>query len=367
MIAGAVGCAIAGLVWTFIGPAQSGDGDLGGYPERIAKPYVEHSLPDHLGPLAAIVEDNDFGNVRYHGVSEFGRVWALPRLLRSPTLSPDGRQLLALAGDDVPRLTLRDLGSGESVEFEVNGYDATWSPDGGKVALTTETDQSRRVPIWIDLSTGEIHQMGFRGLVAGWRSADELVVLASRKPKGEPRTVIARVVNSQSGTTHSVPLTSSVPWKWFPNQASVSPGGRLLVTNDRRFEFFDLSSGERLETREVKDATSCEISWRVEDPIIGTKVYGTPARSMLVRSELPPQSLVAVHPKFQSNCVTWAADAINGDVHRGLFGTNSERWTWYWREALALVAVTIVIVVLTRGRRKQSGGSDAPGTSNPPD
>lgn len=350
------------------GLPASADARIEGYPQRLEFVRPAPALPDKPGPMAAVVRDNNFGNSTHLVADQRGMLWNSGYTMTAPALSPDGTRLLALPDSDQPTLRLHGLTTGRVSEFDIvppsrgyiNRLEPRWSPDGTLVLLTV--DRARREhTLLVDVVDGEVWVLARRALGAGWLSQDEVVLVHPSTKRHELVAIDVEVRSLGTGTGRRTTLVPEVPWGTNPPNStgvSLSPAGRLLVmdagtkhTPSPAARFFDPLTGVQLEARKVANAAGCTITWRGEDPVVPTKRQGEPAGSVEVARDRTTR-LVAIHPKQQSFCITWAADAIAGRPTPALFGTSGARWTWYARPlgALALALLGGALLVRRRGK-----------------
>jgi hypothetical protein len=348
------------------GHSATSDTRVAGYPQRLGFVRPAPALPDQPGPLAAVVTDNNFGNSIHLVADQRGRLWNSGYTRNAPALSPDGTGLLALTDSDEPSLRLHDLTTGRVTQFAavppspgvISRLETRWSPDGTQVLLTVDR-AGRGQTLLVDVVDGEISTLARHSLGAGWLSADEVVLVHPSTKRHRLVSIDVEVRRLGTRTTRRTTLVPEVPWGTSPptsSGVSLSPGGRLLVLEGGTKEapspaarFFDPLTGGQLEARDVKNAAGCAISWRGEDPVVPTKRLGEPAGAVLVASDAV-RPVVAIHPRQQSFCITWAADAINGRPATALFGASGALWTWYARPLGALVLALIGGALLVRRR-----------------
>ncbi|MGD9961457.1 hypothetical protein [Nocardioides sp.] len=378
-----IGAVCVGLVATavVIGPrlsdqsppiASDGAGGVHSYPQRIGSASWSDRVPDTPGPIAAMVTDNNFGNAFTILVSSSGRTWGAPYV--SGTLSPDGTRLLTLpqsAGSDT--LTVRDLVTGElrtygesgASDFRAVGHTGvTWSPDGASVLVSARSRGGKAGPMVLDLASGRATVLdGAWGV--GFANATQVITL--RRPGGRDHDLppVLTTTDLRTGASSDLTLDLDEPWGAEESSsidASISPDGRLLLLledprdgqNATSLRFFSTEDGTELDSRSVEDwDAGCPTAWIGDDPVVPLKREGSPARSMLVTAE-GARSIVAVHPRNQSFCVQWAADALAGGPHWALFGTSSQLWTWYWWQLGLVVAIPLLLLGGYRWRRRRT-------------
>lgn len=341
---------------------------IDGYPQRLGFLRPAPGLRDKPGPMAAVVRDNNFGNSTYLLADRQGKLWNSGYTTTAPALSPDGTRLLALPDMDQPTLRLHDLTTGQVTQFDgvppsrgyINRIEPRWSPDGTLVLLTV--DRARReMTLLVDVVDGAVSTLARRAIGAGWLSPDEVVLVHPSTKRHDLVAIDAEVRSLSTGTSRRTTLVPDVPWGTNPPNAagvSLSPAGRLIVmesgtkqTPSPAARIFDPLTGGQLEARNVTNFAGCTISWRGEDPVVPTKRMGRPASSVVVTSDLQIP-VVAIHPRQQSFCITWAADAINGQPTPAFFGTSSARWTWYARQLGAVALALLGGALLVRRRRQ---------------
>jgi hypothetical protein len=358
---------------------------IDGYPQRIGFERPSARLPDRPGPLAATLDDNNFGNGRDLGVTSRGRLWELP--LGWNVLSPDGSLLLSAPDSGATsRLEVHDLSSGARHEFQnvTGSYDARpsgmphlddyapvyWSQDQAAV-LASFAPRSTPVhhhPMVLDLGSGALTPVG-GDEPAGFRSPSQPVTV--RKVGGENAAggIVATTTNLRTGRSRDLRLRLADPWRGNPNAdltASVSPDGRTLLLvepgrgryPDARLRLFALGDGSELSPRRIGHLdASCLPSWRGADPVLGTEDVGarSKAAGAAVVTSDGPHPLVAVHYRLQSSCLQLTEAALEAGPHRALFGTWTYLWTWYWWELLVAGGLPALALLGLLARRRRAG------------
>ena len=347
------------------------------YPQRVGFVRGAPTLPARPGALSLVVNDNNFGSGAYEALDAQGRAWTVPTWMR-PSLSPDGTLLATMVPAHDARLVVQDLVTGQRRTYDTIGYTSGYSDEvpadfrlatDGLVAWSgdqaTALVLGRRLPglrgertALLDLAAGTLTEVPATGTPVGFLGDDEVVTVRSSGDESAP-TRVAWVADPAAGTARPVTLRPADPAVDKKKRVSyaITPSGALLVVDasadgQQRLREFSLDDGRELSARAVDlDGVCGPVGWRGDDPVLSTKRYGRQAQAIQVTPD-GTRSLVAVHPRLQSFCVTIAEDALAGGPTRMLFGTWSARWTWYWRQTLIVVLGVGGLVLLLRWRRK---------------
>jgi hypothetical protein len=151
-----------------------------------------------------------------------------------------------------------------------------------------------------------------------------------------------------------------------PNDFGVTPDGLLLTREGpddgrmllRTFSVTDGSETGRISIEVDAEEVSygCPMGWRGDEPVVVVKTEGTQPRALQIHPDGSTTQLLAIHHRMQSNCVTFAADALEAGPQWSFLGANDAVWTWYWRPLLLTLLLTAGVVwwVVSRRRRDRS-------------
>ena len=354
-----------------------------GFPQRIDFERPSPKLPDRPGPLAATMDDNDFGNRRPLGVTSAGALWELGPGVNS--LSPDGRLLLTRQSRGrASGLVVHDLTTGNRLVFDNIGDPSDsrdrrdyryvldsnapvhWSPDGS--AILTKLDarprEIRARSSVVDVASGQVTAVP-GDEPAGFRSLREVVTVSKEGGRDAVEGIVVTMTDLETGGTKTLPLRLDGPWIGPPGwwlSPSVSPGRSTLLLveasgtgqrPDATLRLFSLADGGELPPRTVGDWDRCEASWLGQDPVIPTKP--AQASSELVTAD-ESRSLVAVHHRMQSSCLQITPAALSAGPNTALFGTSTAIWTWYWWQLLLALSLALLGAAGWLGHRQRSRG-----------
>jgi hypothetical protein len=372
-------------------PAGGASGPrVGGYPERILHQWWIRDLPTTPGPVAGLVDGSDS---RWKVVSATGHLWRLPAPPTPgdeyPTLSPNGRYLGYLTGargsfvihDLVTGhvITYRSVGSGSGTPsyhdprplYVVGQTPGFWSPDNTRLlmwgGLWSDRRGDRGKTLLLDLhGHARLLPVPTKWNPAGWASPHRLVWThgpTRHVPGG--RLTDVEVTNLAGTPVRSfslrVPLpvgaTSQSQWSW-----TTSPNGsQLLFTaepdppEEAGYAIrYSLANGSKISTSRVTDLWQpCGGGWAGDTPV-APAILADGNAAATVQATRQPSRLSVTDPQLKSYCILWAADALAGVRHGGLFGTATAAWTWWWREALILTTAIGLTVAGIRARRRRA-------------
>lgn len=330
--------------------------DDGGFPQRIGFIRGAPLLPDKPGPLAVVVDDNNFGNGAWEAVSPSGQAWRL-RMPAPHALSDDGRWLAAPTRGGIE---IRDLVAGTSTTWSPSRQDERARPvawvKGGHTLLAT-TGGYRGHPALIDLDTGQIATSDAVAQPIGVAPDGTLVAL-TRSDTSMSIVLLPPGLQEARRTT----LYPNGGWAGaLPSVATLTPNGDVMLADRGPEELllrtFSLDGQETsqlaTDIRLSKYTPICALNMRSDDPVITTKMYGSQAQVRQIHPDGSATQLLAIHHRMQSNCVTFAADALEAGPQWSFLGANDAVWTWYWRPLLLtlLLAAGVVWWVVSRRRR----------------
>ncbi len=326
-----------------------------GYPQRVGFIRGAPDLTSSAGRLALVVEDNNFGNATYEALNAAGRAWTVPSTT-PPSLSPDGLLIATTVGrGDDTLLGIHNLRDGRTITQDEIRYAAgdpaadgprprlayypvmAWSADSS--ALLIQLRGRSAQPAVLDVATGQFHSVPGRGAPLGLLPDGQAVRLAVTGPEDAPAL---RVVAATPGGTAgpSTALRPDEPWgdPGRPLGWALAPDGELVVWDrapdgGTRLRWFSVSDGSQTRTITADPDPICAVGWRGDQPVLSTKSrsYGHQAEALALGDDGDLESLVAVHHRMQSSCVTFANDALEAGPTRMLWGTWGALWTWYWR------------------------------------
>lgn len=278
--------------------ASAARASIDGYPQRVGFDRPSPKLPDRPGPLAATMNDNNFGGGRELGVTSRGRLWELP--IGINVLSPDGRVLLSGESSGFSsRLSVHDLSTGQRRVFDDVGetYDASerrrfhylidqqaaiyWAQDASAVlARFGEAPRpSHPTPRILDVASGVVTELDGTD-PAGFRSPSEAVTVTKVGGKDASGGIVATTTDLRTGEAQDLPLRLDGPWRGDPDSelnASVSPdGSRLLLIEapgyrEATLRLFSLTDGSEFAARQIDNWDSCSPAWLGNDPVVPTK------------------------------------------------------------------------------------------------
>ena len=356
--------------------ARSAPEPLDGYPQRIGFQRPSPKLPDRPGPLAATMEDNNFGELRVLGVTSRGRLWELPGWVNA--LSQDGRLLLtAESSTGSGRLAVHDLSSGDRRVFDGIGRSfesqephvldpyapVYWSQDGSAILsrFGDSPHPDRSKPSVLDVASGVLTALPGDQPAGFLQSPSEAVTVTLLVDNKAAEGIVVTTTDVETGKTHDLPLNLDGPWTGDPENnlgASVSPDGSTLLlvevaedgSSEDSLRLFSLTDGSELQSRNIRDWDGCSPAWLDDDPVLPTKDQA--AGSALVTAD-GSRSLVAVHHRLQSSCLQLTAAALSAGPHRALFGTWTYLWTWYWWQLLLVGSLALFAFAWVLWRRQQ--------------
>lgn len=319
-----------------------GNGNAG-FPQRVGFIRGAPMLPAKPGPLALIVTDNNFGDGAWEAVSPSGRAWRL--LMPAPhALSDDGRWLAAPTRGGIE---IRDLVAGTSTTWSPSGHAERARPvawvDAGHTLLAT-TGGYRGHPALIDLDTGQIATSDVMGQPIGV-TADGAVVAITRSDTSMSVVLLPPGLREARRST----LYPTGGWAGpHPTVATLTPTGDIVLPDRgpkglllRTFTLDGQETSQLATDIRLSNYTAiCALRMRGDDPVITTKSYGSQAQVRQVHPDGSATQLLAIHHRMQSNCVTFAADALEAGPQWSLLGANDAIWTWYWRPLLLILLLT---------------------------
>lgn len=341
--------------------------DDGGFPQRIGFIRGAPMLPDKPGPLAVVIDDNNFGNGGQEAVGRDGREWTLPTT-QAPALSPDGSRVALLVRRTVE---IRDLTEGTSTSWPAPGNDRVST--GSIHSLLAFMPDQTHLLVWmwgrthgwtalLDVATGVLVRAEVNARPVGVTADGEIVALRARED-----TLTVVMLDSRLAEVRRFTLAPVSGWTSDPRDVGmIAPDGGLVVPDGdrgalvlRRFSLDDGTETTDLNTTvsgRSFSGSNCRLTWRGDDPVVITKSYGSQAKAVQIHPDGSTTQLLAIHHRMQSNCVTFAADALEAGPHWSFLGANDAVWTWYWRPLLLilLVAGGVVWWVVSRRRRGRS-------------
>jgi hypothetical protein len=376
---GAVTVPLANHAQLFAPADGGGSSTVTGYPERIGHQWWLRDLPAEPGPMALLMQrvahrDSYDQPLGWEAVSESGHRWRLPSVVGDdvPALSPDGRRLAYLSGVQGPYV-LRDLVTGRTTTFPQIGtgaipsktkYTSTgqspayWSPDGRHLAMSGFRNDSsytgRALVLGVD---GSVHLLRGRGFPAGWADSSTIVWLSPTTYRAhKPAPLPARFTDILGRVKHSLSLDTPMrTGTLHQSSGAVSPNGaEMLVVQSRRFDDlirrFSLTDGRQIGRAMPLDNLEpvCPVALSRSTPVatVLDQDNGYPAQL----SSTGAKRLVAIEPRLGSECVVWAANALDGTRQGKLFGLSMVWWTWWWREILLGALLLVGLVWFARRR-----------------
>lgn len=353
--------------------------DRGGYPQRIGFVRDSSALPDRPGPVALVLDDNNFGAAAWEAVAADGTAWRIADG-SVELLSDDGAEIVlapfALDPADqtfvvrdlrtgvtttLPMQRLAEAGAGLGLRRRQTWIDppVAWSTDRASLLVPLGGSGSRATrAALVEVATGTVTPLPLVGDPVGFLSDERVVAVATEGPEGAPR-VEARLATPTGEPAGAVALHPEAPWAGENTSRgwALSPSDELLVwerprEGDTVLRWFDLESGAELSSRSADLGPICAVGWQEGDPVVSTR--RRPAQVELVRvGENTTQALLGVHHRAQSVCVRIAADALELGPTPMTLGSHDPVWTWYWRQlafALLLAGGLAWITVARRTR-----------------
>ncbi|QSB13929.1 hypothetical protein JQS43_20640 [Natronosporangium hydrolyticum] len=343
--------AVAVLLWLERPPTNgaggAGETAVAGYPERADIKFGwRRRLPDAPGPAAGTIQAG--GSVS--AVSDGGARWRLPDqpgFGRTAKLSPDGRYLLQYYRGALEIRDLIDGGRSSFPDVDVRWMtDPFWSPDSSRVLVPTAEDD----PVVVLGVDGSQSELTGPGVVAGWAGRASVVWLAGSGDPARGRTTVvaAKVVSLAGETLRTVELQPESPWRVsasdlletpLDSTVSVAPDGAQLAIIERggsedELRRFSLRDGMQLAAPVmVSRALSCPISWAGSAPVVHTYERESGRASVVRVVDDRVERLIVFAPRLEVRCSVWATEALTGQAHSAVFGTNEAWWTW-WRSHL---------------------------------
>jgi hypothetical protein len=357
--------------------STSGSAGVDGYPERIGHQWWIRDLPSSPGPMAGLMDRYSPGSVDgWFAIAESGRLWRLPSGFRGmdefPTISRSGRYISYLRARTGPSV-IQDLVTGDETSFAsigsstepirtrytLNGQTpGLWSPDGKQLLVFAAGTRHRNVNALVLGLDGTVRVLSNEGYSAGWVSNDEIAWLSGSQGRRGSTSGPAEVqiTNAAGQVEHVIALSTRLRDARLDQWSSaVSPdGSRLLIVTNYDIggsvvRTFSLSTGKALTSPALitNAAGTCSPGWTGSLPVVPVVSYdshdGDTAYPVVV-GDTGTRRLVAVEPGLGSQCTLWAADALSGPAHGGMFGllgTSTAWWTWWWRELLLGLAVLV--------------------------
>ncbi|HEX6871059.1 MAG TPA: hypothetical protein VF163_08175, partial [Micromonosporaceae bacterium] len=242
------------FTWSVASGVPAADGDrrgVDGYPVRIGHQWIVTDLPDRPGPVAALIQLVTGNLAGWEAVTTNGRRWRIPARHNSddvfPSLSPDGRLVGYLVGDDGPYV-IHDLVSGVRTEFPEFGtgimtartplviegqHPSYWSPRGDRL-LVQGRNRADSVPtafvLSLDGSIQVINNEPDPGGLAGWLDDQTIAMVAWDETNWSPEAIVKRSLDG--GPDAVVALKPDRRWTGtFYGQwsTSASPDGAQLA------------------------------------------------------------------------------------------------------------------------------------------
>ena len=280
-----------------------GNGD-GAFPQRVGFIRDAPALPDKPGPLALVIDDNNFGNGAQEAIGADGRAWRLPTTV-GPVLAPDGRRMAMLIDRKVE---LRDLVAGTTQSWPAPG-DPQRSNGSIRELLSFSEDEAEllaavegRTHGWaalIDLSSGDLVRSQVNAHPIGLTDNGDVVTL---RASDDALTVV--VLDHALSEVRRFRLTPTNGWTSEPRErGTLTPAGELLVLDGDRDRLilrrFSLEDG--IETSQVvadldgrNVGSCCSLAWLGDAPVIVAQTTGSQARARQVHADGSTNQLGAI-------------------------------------------------------------------------